>query len=46
MIASAAPTRAKVCQLAPISSGIWARKIRMASELTKPVMTLRETNLM
>ena len=46
MTTRAAPTRAKVCQLAPISSGIWARKIRIARELTKPVITLRLTNLM
>ena len=46
MMTRPAATMAKVCQLAPISSGIWARKIRIASELTKPVITDLETNLM
>ncbi len=44
MTAKPAATMAKVCQLAPTTWGIWARKIRIASELTKPLITERETN--
>ena len=45
MTARPAATRAYVCQPMPISSGSWAMKIRIASELTKPVITELETNL-
>ena len=32
--------------MTPVSSGSWARKIRIASALTKPVITDCETNRM
>ena len=44
MIASPAAVMAYTAHGTSISSGSWAMKIRMASALTKPVMTERETN--
>ncbi|MNR02391.1 hypothetical protein D3C85_1182410 [compost metagenome] len=43
MMASAAAIMAYATHVTPISCGSWAVKIRMASALTKPVTTERDT---